>query len=156
PLAFDRFVIGFLIALAVGSYFFLAGDRDLLKPTAIGDSHHDDACEIVHHGASGIVDELLEMMTALSFGALIATLSQTLIPRDVLTSLGHAPIPAILVMMLLALVISLCSNVDAFFALSYASTFSPPALLAFLVFVPMIDFKTISMMSRSWKPQTIL
>jgi uncharacterized membrane protein YraQ (UPF0718 family) len=46
-------------------------------------------------------------------------------------------------MMILAAVVSICSTVDSFFALSFASTFTSGSLLAFLVFGPMIDIKGI-------------
>ena len=43
--------------------------------------------------------------------------------------------------MTLAAILSVCSAVDAFVALSFVSILSPGALLAFLVFGPMMDMK---------------
>jgi len=53
-------------------------------------------------------------------------------------------------------VVSICSTVDSFFALSFASTFTSGALLAFLVFGPMIDLKNISLLLTVFKGRAIL
>jgi uncharacterized membrane protein YraQ (UPF0718 family) len=59
-------------------------------------------------------------------------------------------------MMSLAFVLSICSTVDAFFALSYASIFPTPALLAFLVFGPMISMKSVGMLLTAFRPRVVL
>ena len=58
--------------------------------------------------------------------------------------------------MLLAGIVSICSTVDSFFALSFASTFTTGSLLAFLVFGPMIDIKAIGLMLSIFQPRIIL
>jgi uncharacterized membrane protein YraQ (UPF0718 family) len=50
--------------------------------------------------------------------------------------------------MLLALVVSVCSSVDAFLALGFADLVTPGALLAFLLLGPVIDLKSISLLGR--------
>ena len=50
------------------------------------------------------------------------------------------------VMMGFAYVLSLCSEADAFVASSFSHTFSPTALLAFLLYGPMMDFKNTIML----------
>lgn len=47
--------------------------------------------------------------------------------------------------MALAIVLSICSTVDAFVVLGFVGTFSPGAILAFLVFGPMVDIKSTLM-----------
>ena len=59
-------------------------------------------------------------------------------------------------MMLLAAVVSVCSTVDSFFALSFASAFTSSSLLAFLVFGPMIDIKSVGLMLSIFKPRFML
>jgi uncharacterized membrane protein YraQ (UPF0718 family) len=71
-------------------------------------------------------------------------------------SLGAGPISSILAMLVLAAVVSICSTVDAFFALSFASTFTSGSLLAFLVFGPMIDIKGIGLMLSIFKPKALI
>jgi uncharacterized protein len=74
---------------------------------------------------------------------------------ELIVSLGEGPILSIVVMMLLAGSISICSTVDSFFALSFAATFTSGSLLAFLVFGPMFDLKSIGLMLSIFKPKAI-
>jgi len=80
---------------------------------------------------------------------------QVFVPRDLILSLGQSPITSILAMILLAGVVSICSTVDSFFALSFASTFTSGSLVAFLVFGPMIDLKGVGLMLSIFKPRAI-
>ncbi|HEY9762663.1 MAG TPA: permease [Trichocoleus sp.] len=100
--------------------------------------------------------ELRELGAVLVLGSAIAAFVQVAVPRDVVISLGQGPITSILAMMLLAWVVSICSTVDAFFALSFASMFTSGSLLAFLVFGPMIDLKNISLLLTVFKPRAIV
>jgi len=70
-------------------------------------------------------------------------------------SLGQGPLTSILAMMLLAAVVSICSTVDAFFVLAFASTFTTGSLLAFMVFGPMVDLKAIGLLLSIFKPRVI-
>jgi uncharacterized protein len=47
--------------------------------------------------------------------------------------------------MILAFILSICSTVDAFVALSFANTFTTGSILSFLVFGPMVDIKSALM-----------
>ena len=122
-----------------------------------GDHHHHD-----HHHTSrwqeGIAifrDEVSLMLKMLCLGAVIAGLTQVFVPRDVLLSLGGHPVFSILAMIALAFIISICSNVDAFFALAYSSTFTVGSLAAFLVFGPMIDIKMLALMRTTYKARLL-
>ena len=95
----------------------------------------------VFHGA----DELIKLSSLLILGCGIAALLQTTLPRDWLLALGQAPTLSVLALMLLAVVISVCSSVDAFLALGFASQVTPGALLAFLVLGPVIDLKSLGL-----------
>lgn len=88
--------------------------------------------------ASMFRDEVSAMLPALFFGAAVAGLIQVAVSRETLIGVGGHPVYGVLALIALAFVVAICSNVDAFFALSLASTFSPGALIAFLVFGPMI------------------
>jgi uncharacterized protein len=102
-----------------------------------------------------VVQELRELGGVLVLGSAVAAAIQTLTPREVIVSLGEGPILSIVVMMLLAGSISICSTVDSFFALSFAATFTSGSLLAFLVFGPMFDLKSIGLMLSIFKPKAI-
>ncbi len=102
-----------------------------------------------------IVQELRELGGMLVMGSAIAASIQVFVPREVILSLGQGTISSILVMMALAAIVSICSTVDSFFALSFASTFTTSSLLAFLVFGPIIDIKSIGLMLSIFKPKII-
>jgi hypothetical protein len=138
------------IAVAIGSIVALhpAPQRLLAAPVAPPHAHGH------HHGGPGerlrallwhSGAEFVEMSRYLILGALLAALLQTVVPRPALLALGDWPVAAVLVMIALAVVLSICSTVDAFIALTFAGTFGPGALLAFLVFGPMIDIKSTLM-----------
>jgi len=102
------------------------------------------------------VQELRELGGVLVLGSAIAALIQVAVPREIILSLGQGSVTSILAMMLLAAVVSICSTVDSFFALAFASTFTSGALLAFLVFGPMIDLKAIGLMLSIFKGRAII
>jgi uncharacterized membrane protein YraQ (UPF0718 family) len=58
-------------------------------------------------------------------------------------------------MMVLAFVLSVCSTADAFLALAFTNLFPPAAVLAFLVFGPMIDIKSTLMLLRVFRRRSI-
>lgn len=103
-----------------------------------------------------MIQELRELGGILVIGSAIAALVQVSVPRELILSLGQGPVTSIVAMMLLAAVVSICSTVDSFFALSFASTFTTGSLLAFLVFGPMIDLKNFALLLSVFQSRAIL
>lgn len=103
-----------------------------------------------------IIQELRELGAVMILGSAIAAAIQVLAPRDLILSLGAGPVSSVTAMIILAVVVSICSTVDAFFALSFASAFSSGSLLAFLVFGPMVDIKGIGLMLSIFKPRALV
>jgi uncharacterized membrane protein YraQ (UPF0718 family) len=101
-------------------------------------------------------DEFFEMGKYLIFGAFVASLFQTFLDRDVLTALASSDLAAPAVMMVFAYVLSLCSEADAFVASSFGNTFSIGAILAFLVYGPMLDLKNTIMLFAYFKARFVL
>lgn len=101
------------------------------------------------------IQELRELGGILVLGSLIAAFIQVVIPREVVLSLGQGPVVSILVMMILGGIISICSTVDSFFALAFASTFTSGSLLAFLVFGPMFDLKSMGLILTIFRPRAM-
>lgn len=101
------------------------------------------------------IQEFRELGAVLIVGSAIAAAIQVLAPRTLILSLGSGSISSIVAMLVLATVVSICSTVDSFFALSFASTFTTGSLLAFLVFGPMIDLKGIGLMLSIFKPRAV-
>lgn len=102
------------------------------------------------------VQELRELGAVLVVGSAIAATIQVAVPREIILALGQGPVTSIVAMMVLAAVVSICSTVDSFFALAFASVFTPASLLAFLVFGPMIDLKGIGLMLSIFKTRAVI
>jgi uncharacterized membrane protein YraQ (UPF0718 family) len=100
-------------------------------------------------------NEFIEMLRLLVLGAIIAASFRTFVPQALLNKVGVSQVLSVLTLMLLAFIMSLCSNVDAFFAAAFAGTFSPGSLVAFLVFGPMINVKTLVMMTSTFKARAL-
>ena len=149
-----RIVVSLFIALGFGLLFSRnARIQDWVQPNI---EPHGEACCASPSLASSMVSEFFEMMGWLILGAAVASFLQVLIPRSVLLGLGSGEVLSVVAMMILAILVSICSNVDAFFALNYTSTFSSGALLAFLILGPMLDVKSILMLRTLFKTRFIV
>ncbi|TQL47780.1 hypothetical protein FB562_0850 [Homoserinimonas aerilata] len=150
-----RLLGGFLVANVIGWVFSRHPDpQSLLTERFAAECRAPDA-----HGHGGtrwqksvslFVREAGVIMPALFIGSLLAGLVQVAVPRDVLVSLGSNPLWSILAMMLLAFVISVCSSVDAFFILPFASSFMPGSIATFLIFGPIIDIKMLALLRTTF------
>lgn len=101
-------------------------------------------------------DEFFEMGRYLVMGAALAAALQALVPQSSLLSIGQGPITSVIAMIVLAVVLSICSTVDAFVALGFAGTFSAGSILAFLVFGPMVDIKSVLMYLQVFRPRVVV
>lgn len=101
-------------------------------------------------------DEFIDMGKYLIAGALIAALMQTALDPGLLAPLGSEPLGSHTFMMGLAFALSLCSTTDAFVAASLGGLFSKGALLAFLVFGPMVDLKSTIMLLSAFRTKVVL
>ena len=99
--------------------------------------------------------EFLSLLTLLVLGSALAAVVQTWLPRSWLLALGSAPTLSVLALMLLALVVSVCSSVDAFLALGFAAQVTPGALLAFLLLGPVVDLKLAGLFTVLLTPRAI-
>ncbi|MCU1534712.1 MAG: permease [Glaciihabitans sp.] len=156
-----RLAGGFLIANLVGWLFSRHPDQQSLltdrfaaecrmpDPHQHGTSRWQKSIDIFVHEA-GVI------MPALFLGSAAAGIVQVAVPRSILVSLGSNPVWSILAMMLLAFVISVCSNVDAFFILPFASTFLPGSIVSFLIFGPMIDIKMLALIRTTFRTRVLV
>jgi uncharacterized membrane protein YraQ (UPF0718 family) len=110
------------------------------------------AAELLRHGSG----EFLSLALVLVAGCAIAALVQTLLPRQWFLSLGGQPTLSILALMVFALVVSVCSSVDAFLALGFAAQITPGALLAFLLLGPVIDLKLLGLLGQVFRPRALV
>lgn len=155
-----RILGGFVIANLVGWIFSLhPRERELLTARfqavcAVGERAHEHGGRM-RRSVALFAAETGAMMPALFVGSAIAGLIQVAVSRDVLTTLGANPLWSVLALMVLAFVISICSNVDAFFVLSFGGTFLPGGIVAFLVFGPMIDIKMLALLRTTFTARTL-
>jgi uncharacterized protein len=149
----------FLVAMGVGLLLtWHPRPSDLLRRRPAGDAEEHATLgptTRVRSFARGALVEFVEMGSVLVVGAALAALTQTLVPRAALLGIGQGPVVSVAVMMALAVVLSICSTVDAFVALAYAGTFTDGSLMAFLVFGPMIDIKSLLLMLTIFTAKTV-
>ena len=101
------------------------------------------------------IDEFFDMGRYLVFGCLFASLVQVYVPTRILTSISATPLLAIVLLMVLSFLLSLCSEADAFIGSSLLSSFGFAPVLAFLVIGPMFDVKNLLMMKNYLKTRFI-
>ncbi|WP_024120160.1 permease [Bacillus halotolerans] len=132
-------------------------DNQLLKPDEPGHRHHHHHTLLQKLGGTlrHAIEEFFSVGKYLIIGAFIAAAMQTYVKTSTLLAIGQNDVSSSLVMMGLAFVLSLCSEVDAFIASSFSSTFSLGSLIAFLVFGAMVDIKNLLMMLAAFKKRFV-
>ncbi|WP_295011982.1 permease [uncultured Microbacterium sp.] len=133
------------------------------SPDALLTERFKGTCELVAHetgtpvrrSLAQFLVELRAVMPALIIGSALAGAVQVVIPRDVLLAIGSNPLLSVVAMIALAISVAICSNVDAFFALSFASTFSPGAIVAFLLVGPLVDIKMIALLRTTFTAKVL-
>ena len=135
--------LGLVAAVAVGWVVSARGTEGLLRPRKDGaphQHHHDGDEKRWPAFFSHFSGDFIFMGRYLVLGAAVAATLQTFVPQTIISSVAETPIVALVAMMGLAFLLSLCSESDAFVAASFVQ-FGAGAQLAFLVFGPMVDTK---------------
>ncbi|WSQ10781.1 permease [Streptomyces sp. NBC_01231] len=141
-----RFVASLLVACAMGWLWQRVGRADWLRPPARaaydgqskgaafwGSVRHD----VMHAGGFLVV------------GAMAAATLKAVVPEEWLRMAAGNPVVSVLALAVLAVLLSICSEADAFVAASL-SQFSLTARLAFLVVGPMVDLKLFAMQAGTF------
>lgn len=137
--------LGLLLAGIAGWAIGSDGATELLRPR--GDEAGAAGCGDAQ-AAEGKKAALVEHLAGDFFfmgrfvivGAALAALLQTVIPQSLVGGVARTPVIGALALMGVAFVLSLCSEADAFVAVSFVQ-FPLGAQLAFLVFGPVVDAK---------------
>ncbi|WP_170237298.1 permease [Streptococcus hyovaginalis] len=149
-----------IVAIALGIMLGFVVDSQITKANAKPSHFHDYSGyplgKKIFLALSHAIDEFFDTGRYLVFGTLIASAMQIYLPTRMLTAIGANPLTAILVMMLLAFILSLCSEADAFIGASLLSTFGMAPVMAFLLIGPMIDIKNLMMMLGRFKTSFIM
>ncbi|MGP3949445.1 permease [Streptomyces sp. 7N604] len=141
-----RFAASLLVACAMGWLWQRLGRTGWLRPpdrpsfdglgkgaAFWGSVRHD----VMHAGGFLVV------------GAMAAATLKAVVPASWLHTAAHNPVVSVLALAILAVLLSICSEADAFVAASL-SQFSLTARLAFLVVGPMIDLKLFAMQAATF------
>jgi uncharacterized membrane protein YraQ (UPF0718 family) len=96
------------------------------------------------HAFTHARQDFAEMMLYFLCGVGIAAAMKTFLSATLLTQLGHGAASGPAALMGTAFLLSLCSEADAFPAAGFTE-FGFPAIIAFLVFGPMLDIKLLLM-----------
>lgn len=99
--------------------------------------------------------DFLQMGKYLIFGAVAAGLFKTFAPQGALSFFEGNMIVSVGGMMLLAILLSVCSEADAFVAAGF-STFPAMAQISFVAIGPMVDLKLIAMFLAVFKRRVVL
>lgn len=139
-MAVARLVAGMLAVVGVGVSVMVWGGRAFagLGLVAPHDGGRRSWWGLMSH-------DVVDSLTFLCVGAFLAAVINLVMPVHLLVSLSHQVVFAVVIMMTLAIVASLCSFGDAFVAASLVGV-HPAGMLGFMVVGPIIDMKLASMM----------
>ncbi|MCB1006088.1 MAG: permease [Acidimicrobiales bacterium] len=144
-----RLVASFAVAVVVGWLWARFASPDLIEQRlrqAVEDHSHS------HTFRETAMSDFLQAGGFLVLGAALVATMQTAVPSSVLDTLGGDGVVAILSMAVLAVVLSICSEADAFVAAGLTQ-FSMTSRLVFLVVGPMVDLKLVALQVAAFGPR---
>jgi uncharacterized protein len=168
-----RFVGGFLVAVLVGTVFYLVREvpempdepgtgagpvpaAGRIDTVVVTDRKKVGAGEGMSRIVNGTFQEFLEIFGYFIVGAVAAALVQLLLRPEHLPAGMTGPVVSMAIMILLAYVLSVCSEADAFIAKAFLPIFGVSGALAFMIFGPMLDLKNTVMLGSLLSTQQIL
>ena len=163
------YLVAFVTGLIIEWQYRKHGPKKLLTPLAVPigktdltedqENGHDETTrrsffQRINNITATALHDFVDVMVFVILGALLAALGRLLLKDELETLSRSYPVFAIGIMMILAIVLCICSQADAFVAASFI-TLRPAAKLAFLVLGPMLDFKLYAMYTRVFRPRLI-
>jgi uncharacterized membrane protein YraQ (UPF0718 family) len=141
-----RFLASLLASVLVGWCWLRIGRTDLLRSRHRSHEHEGTRREVLLAAAS---HDFLSAGGFLIIGAATAATLQTVVPRTVLDHVAGSGALALLALGVLAVIMAICSEADAFIAASLRQ-FSATAQLAFMVVGPMVDVKLVALQAGTF------
>ena len=141
-----RLVASLLVACAMGWLWLRVGRADWLRPPARA-SYEGQGKGAAFWGS--VRHDVMHAGGFLVIGAMAAATLKAVVPAEWLRTAAGNPVVSVLALAILAVLLSICSEADAFVAASL-SQFSLTARLAFLVVGPMIDLKLFAMQAGTF------
>lgn len=164
-IAYSRMGLAFLVAIVIGLFLYRFVKSN---PLRISRTSFATGPELESHQHAGGIssklntffvhasNEFFDMGKYLVFGSLLTAIIQVFMQRESLLAIGQGPLSSHVFMMGFAYILSLCSTSDAFVASSFQTSFTSGSLLTFLVFGPMLDFKSTLMLLSVFKSRFVL
>ncbi len=148
--------VALIVASLVAITAYRFAGRALVREGASDEHDHEHQAggrllAVWQHAAS----DFLEMGKFLIFGSMAAAALKTFLPLDVIQQFEGNLLLSIAGMMLLAILLSVCSEADAFVAASFV-TFPAAAHLAFVTIGPMVDIKLIVLYAATFRTRLFL
>jgi uncharacterized membrane protein YraQ (UPF0718 family) len=141
-----RFVASLIVACSMGWLWLRAGRPEWLRqpprPSFEGEGRMTALWGSVRH-------DVMHAGGFLVLGAMAAATLKAVVPASWLEAVAGRPVLSVLALAALAVLLSICSEADAFVAASL-SQFSLTARLAFLVVGPMVDLKLFAMQAGTF------
>ncbi|WP_326654225.1 permease [Streptomyces sp. NBC_01750] len=141
-----RFVASLLVACAMGWLWQRLGRTDWLR---LPDHPSFDSLTKGAAFWGSVRHDVMHAGGFLVVGAMAAATLKVVVPAGWLHAAANNPVVSVLALAILAVLLSICSEADAFVAASL-SQFSLTARLAFLVVGPMIDLKLFAMQAATF------
>ncbi len=173
-----RIALGYLTAVGAGviaGKLFAKGSPFLPGLLIVEKGHghvHEEGCHCCHHhhheaskpslsarlfrALRHAAEDFLSVAHYLVIGALIAALAETFVERRAFVALASWPLLNSMVMMLLAFLLNLCSEADAFVAASFNGLMPLASQMAFMLIGPILDLKLMLMYQTLFKRKAIL
>jgi hypothetical protein len=135
-----RGVASLIVAMVMGWLWLRLGRAEWIRLPA----RPDDGTAKGRAFWSAVRHDVVHAGGFLVLGAMAAATINVIVPERWMLTLADNPVLSVLALALLAVLLSICSEADAFVAASL-SQFSLTSRLVFLVVGPMVDLKLISM-----------
>ncbi|RSS82196.1 hypothetical protein EF918_07875 [Streptomyces sp. WAC06614] len=138
-----------LVTSVVMGWLWVRWGREEWLRLPTGHAEHASGVGRLEAFRRGLQHDFLQAGGFLVVGAMAAATFNVLVPPSVLDAFSGSPWLGVLVAAALAVLLSVCSEADAFVASSFTG-FSPTARLAFMVVGPMVDMKLIALQSGAF------
>lgn len=145
-----RFAASLLVALVMGWAWAAFGRGDWLRLPRRAVDHGD--ARPARRFLAVAQHDFVHAGGFLVLGGMAAATMNVLVPRSWLDAVAGDAVSSVLVLALLAVLLSICSEADAFVAASLTS-FSLTSRLVFLVVGPVVDLKLVALQSGTFGPR---
>lgn len=164
-----RILSGIIIAILIGliMHFFTRDNPNILKTNTDPLSCECSICSDSYEYSKASIDTLINIFFHTSdeffnigkfmiMGAFISSIFQTIVSFDRNLYFPNDNRTSLLIMILLAFLLSVCSTSDAFIAKGFLKLFSLNSVMGFLVVGPMLDIKNTLMLFGNFKKTFVL